>query len=81
MSDINKGKYSFIGTILPVLFIGVIILLPLNLFAQDEACGGDDPTGSSTVCPLDTWVWVLIVAAVIFGTISLYRRQKMQTQL
>jgi len=43
------------------------------LFAQGSPCGGTDP---DEVCPLDTWVVVLAVAAFVFAAIHLYRKQK-----
>jgi hypothetical protein len=58
------------------VFCGVFALLMLNavfLFAQGSPCGGTDP---DEVCPLDTWVVVLAVAAFVFAAIHLYRKQK-----
>ncbi|MFD0792206.1 hypothetical protein ACFQZX_01180 [Mucilaginibacter litoreus] len=53
----------------------ILLILPFTVFAQidDLPCGGDDPY--ATECPLDTWVWVLIVGAAAFGT-SLINRNK-----
>jgi hypothetical protein len=64
-----------------IILAGSMVLLPAIAFAQggDLPCGGDDPT-TSTPCPLDTWVWVLAVAAVILGAIYLQRKQKLQRQ-
>lgn len=59
-------------------FTVALIFTPAIVFAQDEACQGSDPTGNSTTCPLDTWVWILVIGAAIFGVISLSRRQKLQ---
>jgi len=56
------------------------MLWPALLFAQDESCQGSDPTGSSTTCPLDTWVWVLVAAAAILGTVKLYAHENEQNQ-
>jgi len=47
------------------------VLLPGMLLAQDESCQGQDPTGNSTTCPLDTWVWVLVIAAAVVGVVTL----------
>ncbi|CAN5260793.1 hypothetical protein BH09BAC6_BH09BAC6_13880 [soil metagenome] len=59
------------------VFFGTLTLLLLNvfcLFAQPgEPCGGTDP---DAVCPLDTWVFVLAAAALLFTTLHLYRKQK-----
>jgi len=51
------------------------------LQAQDESCQGQDPTGSSTTCPLDTWVWLLVAAAAIAGAIILSKKQKLQKEV
>jgi hypothetical protein len=58
----------------------VLLLSPGVLLAQDESCQGQDPTGTSTTCPLDTWVWVLVIAAAIFGAIKLSANKKQQDQ-
>ncbi|HWZ03224.1 MAG TPA: hypothetical protein VNX40_06395 [Mucilaginibacter sp.] len=59
------------------LFWGALVLFILNssvLFAQPgEPCGGTDPDAT---CPLDTWVIVLAIIALIFGAYHLYRKQK-----
>jgi len=70
----NKG----INKVLISLLTLVLLLLPGIVLAQDEACQGQDPTGNSTTCPLDTWVWVLVIAAAIFGAVSLNRRNKIR---
>jgi len=53
-------------------------------FAQDGVpCSGDpddpgyDPNGCNL--PLDTWVYVLVIAAVIFGAYKLHQKQKALT--
>ena len=51
---------------------------PAILFAQDESCQGQDPTGNSTTCPLDTWVWVLVAAAAIWGMLELNKNKTVQ---
>jgi hypothetical protein len=66
----------FNSTVLFLLTTG-LILLPGMLQAQDESCQGQDPTGSSTTCPLDTWVWLLVAAAAIAGAIILSKRQNL----
>jgi hypothetical protein len=61
------------------IFFGILLLLILNsvaLFAQPgEPCMGTDP---DSTCPLDTWVMVLAIAAVVFATIHLYRKRSRQ---
>jgi hypothetical protein len=58
------------------IFCGALLLLMLNvvaLYAQPgEPCGGTDP---DAMCPLDTWVIVLAIAATAFATIRLHRKQ------
>jgi len=65
------------------------ILLLLNLlivsstFADDiYPCSGnpDDPGYSANGCPLDTYVWILAIAALIFGAVYLHRQQKVQSR-
>jgi len=59
------------------LFGGALLLLILNsavLYAQPGVpCGGTDPDAT---CPLDTWVIVLAIIAVIFAAYHLHRKQK-----
>ena len=76
----RKGTFNFIYKILvAVVAASSILLLPVSSFAQDLPCGDQDPTGTNP-CPLDTWVWVLVVAAMVFGAVQLYRRQKLQAR-
>lgn len=69
----SKTPYKIV---FPVILAGTI-LLPAFSFAQggDLPCGGDDPT-TSVPCPLDTWVWVLVALAMVFGAIYMQRSQK-----
>ena len=64
------------------IFLGVLILFVLNtaaLFAQGsgpgEPCEGNDPDSQ---CPLDNWVIILAVVAVVFATWHLYRKRNAQ---
>jgi hypothetical protein len=77
--EVSNSIYKKIVSL--TILAGSILLLPSISFAQggDLPCGGDDPT-TSTPCPLDTWVWVLAVVAVIFGAMYLQRKQKLQRQ-
>jgi hypothetical protein len=55
--------------------IFAFILSPVFCFAQtdpDNPCDGSDPFAD---CPLDTWVIVLAVIALIATTLYLYRKQ------
>ena len=74
---INRSLYLLILT---------LILSANTAFAQvDEPIpcpgGPDDPGWTSDGCylPLDTWVYVLVIAAVIFGAYKLHQKQKALT--
>jgi hypothetical protein len=71
-------RNKIFNKLLLFIFTAGLMLWPALLFAQDESCQGSDPTGSSTTCPLDTWVWVLVAAAAIFGAVILRKRQKLK---
>lgn len=75
-----KRKKIFNKLLLLILTVGMLIS-PTILLAQDEACQGQDPTGNNTTCPLDTWVWVLVVAAAILGAVILSKKQKMKVRV
>ena len=69
-----KKFFSLCG----LLFVNIAIS-----YAQGDIdpnpCGGDvDPDDTTTPCqvPLDTWVYILVIAAVIFGVYHLYKKQK-----
>jgi hypothetical protein len=83
MALCRKDRLNFIYKLTSVIiFAGGIVLLPAISYAQgdggDLPCGGSDPT--SLPCPLDTWVWVLVVIAAIAGSFYINRRQKLQKQ-
>jgi hypothetical protein len=75
----NKRR-SFIYKIVGFIILsGCLLLLPVLSFAQDgdgPPCSDSDPIDAGPGCPLDTWVIVLAVIAVVFATIYLYRKQK-----
>ena len=73
-------RNKIFNKLLLFIFTAGLMLWPGLLFAQDESCQGSDPTGSSTTCPLDTWVWVLVAAAAIFGAVKLYAHENEQNQ-
>jgi hypothetical protein len=60
--------------IFAVTFI-LSILSVVSVFAQENPCGD---LGPDDVCPvpLDTWVWVLVAAALVFVTVQLHRKQR-----
>ena len=64
-----------IGLLFTFLFISVATM------AQDCGDGpglpGQDVDAASNGCPLDTWVIVLVGAALIFTTVQLYRKQQL----
>jgi len=69
---------------------GAAILLLLNIlivtstFADDiYPCSGnpDDPGYNPNGCPLDTYVWILAIAALVFGAVYLHRQQKTQSRV
>jgi hypothetical protein len=70
----SRARHRFSNKILFVLFSGTLIFLPCITLAQDTPCEGDDPFGAP--CPFDTWVWVLVITASVFGAMYLYRQQK-----
>jgi hypothetical protein len=69
-----KNKYKFL------LGVCVYLLITTNCFAQGipvdggGLCDGND--GGPDGCPLDTWVIVLVIIAVIFTALHLQRKQK-----
>jgi hypothetical protein len=75
----RKGKFNFVSKVLTAIMMATILIsLPITLLAQsgDLPCSDQDPTQSP--CPLDTWVWWLVIAAAIFGAIRLNRKQRSQ---
>jgi hypothetical protein len=64
---------------LPGICMVIVLLLigTFNTYAQftppDLPCDPEDPSS----CPIDTGVWLLVAAALIFATAQLYRKQKM----
>ncbi len=63
-----------------IIIAGSVVLLPLISFAKsaDQPCGGDDPT--VPLCPLDTWVWLLVIIAAILGCYYINIRKNIQKQ-
>jgi hypothetical protein len=45
--------------------------------STDPDDAGYNPDG----CPLDTYVWILAIVALVFGAVYLYRQQKAQNEL
>lgn len=61
-----------------VLLTSSFFLLPGVTLAQDLPCDGSDPF--NTNCPLDTYVWVMAIVALLLGAVYLYRQQKIQSK-
>ncbi|SDS17671.1 hypothetical protein SAMN05216490_0678 [Mucilaginibacter mallensis] len=63
-----------------LLFI-INILMVTTVLAQVPCSGDpDDPGYNPNGCPLDTYVWILAIAALIFGATYLHRQQKAQSR-
>ena len=55
----------------------LVILSSVSVMAQVEnPCGGSGDPDDPTTCPLDSWVMVLVAAAIVFVTIQLHRQQE-----
>jgi hypothetical protein len=70
---------------LAALFI--FMFIAFTAFGQDCGDGGvlpgDDPDAhpiGASGCPLDTWIIVLAVAALLFTVLHLHRKQKLNTR-
>jgi hypothetical protein len=75
----GKGKLRSSKRVSLFKFLLVTLaLMPVTSFAQDLPCSGDDPYGN---CPVDNYVWLLAIIAVIAGAIYLYRQQKAQSSI
>ena len=65
-------------------WLSTLILLLISGFNAISQCTGDpdnpgvpiDEDDPPCQVPLDTWVYVLVIAAVIFGAYHLYKKQK-----
>ncbi|MDN5287385.1 MAG: hypothetical protein JWR38_3659 [Mucilaginibacter sp.] len=58
--------------------VAFFVLSTISVLAQPGSGGGGTPPcdPDDPVCPLDTWVIVLVIIAVIFTAIHLHRKQK-----
>ena len=60
-----------------LIILGLIFINIINAHAQSGGpCDFGDPDAN---CPLDTWVYVLVAAALFFAVFNLYRRQRSQS--
>jgi hypothetical protein len=68
-----------IGLLFTFLFISIATM------AQDCGDGpglpGQDVDAVANGCPLDTWVIVLVGAALIFTTVQMYRKQQLENAI
>jgi len=78
----RKIILKYTNRLITLAFLAVILLLPVVSFAQtDSPCGTDTSDPFTEPCPLDTWVWVIAIAALVFGAVYLYRQQKSQKNI
>ncbi|MFA6084903.1 hypothetical protein [Mucilaginibacter sp.] len=64
-----------------VVVLGALQIFSLNVFSQ---CTGDpndpgipiDPEDPPCYVPLDNWLHVLVIVAIIFGAYHLYKKHK-----
>jgi len=74
MKSAERSNF-FYRTVPVVWLLAGLLLLPGLAAAQVVGdCGDIDPIG--TTCPLDTWVLVLAVAAVVFAVLQMQRKQR-----
>jgi len=61
-----------------IMLFGLIFMPAISFAQADEGCDGTDPTNP---CPLDSYVWLLAILALIFGAVYLHRQQKEQSRV
>jgi hypothetical protein len=66
-----KKAFYIISTIVVFLLNVAVVFAQPGGGGDPLPCDPDDPN-----CPLDTWVIVLVVMAVIFAVAHLYRQKK-----
>jgi hypothetical protein len=70
----ERGRFSS-GSLKRTLIFLFLLASPLISMGQaDEGCGGQDPY--DIACPLDTWVFLLVIVACLFAVIYLQRKGK-----
>jgi hypothetical protein len=75
----SKMRYTFSYKTVILIFTGIIMLLPNITLAQDDPC--NDPFNPPANCvPLDTWVWLLVIAGTVLGGVYLHRQQQRNIQ-
>jgi phosphatidylglycerophosphate synthase len=64
-------------TILTIIIINLLTVSRSFADPGDGLCDGND--GGPDGCPLDTWVWALILVAALFTIRHLSRKNKVRT--
>lgn len=62
-----------------ILILTVLVFLIANLSAMAQVvnpCGGNGDPDDPTACPLDTWVWILVIAVPAFALWQWQQHQK-----
>ena len=62
-----------------VLIMAFGLLISVAVFAQggsDPCDPGGDPTGGEHICPIDSWVYVLIAAVILIAAKKAYESRK-----
>ena len=77
-------KYSFVLVISTLILSIITTVANAQIITDPEVpCPGgpDDPGWTEDGChlPLDNWVYILVIAAVIFGAYKLHQKQKALT--
>jgi len=70
----ERGRFS-LNSLKRILIFSLLLVSPLISRGQaDEGCGGQDPY--DIACPLDTWVFLLVIVTCLFTVIYLQRKGK-----
>lgn len=66
----NRGKKFALTTFI------LTLTATLKLYAQGSAGECGDFADPEVGCPLDSWIYIFVLAALILVSIHLYRKQK-----
>ena len=69
-------KYNLFNTSKVILIIFLSVLPYITFADPGDPCTDTDPITNDCPVPLDTYVWLLVIAAAIFGAIYLHRQQQ-----
>lgn len=64
------------GTKFAAITFFLTLASAVKLYAQGSAGECGDFVDPEVGCPLDSWTYILVLAAVIFVSVHLYRKQK-----